>query len=163
MRCWRAHQAAGDGEHLLLAAGQRAGGLARPLGEPRKQSEDAVAVFRASGAGARQHGADVEILLNRQRRKNLTSLRHLADAEIADAMAWPAGYVRAAKADPPAQLALHAGERANERRLAGAIGADDGDDRALRDLKRHAVKRLDVAVEYVEIFDGEHHTVSAPR
>ena len=32
------HQAAGDRHHLLLAAGQRAGDLALPLGEPGKQA-----------------------------------------------------------------------------------------------------------------------------
>ena len=53
---------------------------------------------------------------------------------------------------------MHAGERANERRLAGAIGADDGDDGALLDVERDTVERLGVAVEHVEVFDGEHHT-----
>ena len=30
-------------------------------------------------------------------------------------------------------------------------------------VERHAVERLDVAVEHVEIFDAQHQTVSAPR
>ena len=58
---------------------------------------------------------------------------------------------------------MHAGERADQRRLAGAIGADDGDDGALLDVERHAVERLGVAVEHIEIFDAQHHTASAPR
>ena len=38
------HQRAADGEHLLLAAGERAGHLARALLEPREQVEDALEV-----------------------------------------------------------------------------------------------------------------------
>ena len=50
----------------------------------------------------------------------------------------------------------HAGDGADQRGLAGAVGADDGDDLALRDLERDAVERLGVAVEEVEILDREH-------
>ena len=52
-----------------------------------------------------------------------------------------------------ARRLVHAGDRANQRGLAGAVGADDGDDRALLDLQRNAVERLRVAVEQVEVFD----------
>ena len=50
------HQSASDGEHLLLAAGQRAGALALPLGEPRENREHALAVAArgARGRGDRQ-------------------------------------------------------------------------------------------------------------
>ena len=114
-------------------------------------------------AGARQHGADVEVLGHRERGKDLAAFGHLAEAEVADAMARPAGNIGAAEDDAAARLRLHAGERADERRLAGAVGADDGDDRAFRDLERHAVERLHVAVEDIEVFDAQHHTASAPR
>ena len=38
------HQSAADRQHLLLAARQRAGALALPLGEPREDREHAAAV-----------------------------------------------------------------------------------------------------------------------
>ena len=43
------HQRAADREHLLLAARQGRGGLARPLGEPREQLEDALDAPAAVG------------------------------------------------------------------------------------------------------------------
>ena len=78
-------------------------------------------------------------------------------------MARPAGNIGIAENNAAARLALHAGDGADERRLAGAVGADNGDDRALFDLKRHAVERLHVAVKHIEVFDAQHHTASAPR
>ena len=37
-----AHQRAAEGQHLPLAAGQRAGALTAPLGKPREQRIDAI-------------------------------------------------------------------------------------------------------------------------
>ena len=54
------HQAAPDREHLLLAAGQRAGALALPFGEPREDREHPAAVGFAPRAGAAV-GAEIEI------------------------------------------------------------------------------------------------------
>ena len=98
-----------------------------------------------------------------KRRKHLAAFRHLPEPEIADAMARPAGNILTAEDDPPARLRQHAGQRPDQRRLARAIGADNGDDRALFDVERHAVERLDVAVKHVEVFDLQHQTASAPR
>jgi hypothetical protein len=61
------------------------------------------------------------------------------------------------------QALLHPGQRPDQRRLAGAVGADDGDDGALLDVERNAVERLDVAVENIEVLDAQHHKASAPR
>jgi hypothetical protein len=89
--------------------------------------------------------------------------RFSATVSVGNALARPAGDVHAAEGDAPAQLRAHAGERADERCLAGAVGADDGDDRALLDVERHAVERLHVAVEHIQVLDVQHHTTSAPR
>src|SRR4029077_12950594 len=123
----------------------------------------AVPVFAAPGAGARQHGADVEILCDRERRKDLPPFGDLADAEVADPIARPARDIGAAIGDVAAPAAQHAGNGADQRGLTGAIGADNGDDGALLDVERHAVERLDVAVEHIEVFDAQHHKTSAPR
>jgi hypothetical protein len=50
------HQRPADGQHLLLAAGQVAGDLLAPLGEPREQLVDAVEVVvdRARGRCGRR-------------------------------------------------------------------------------------------------------------
>ena len=160
----RAHQTAADGEHLLLAARQRAGGLRAALGQHREQRIDPLQIARAVGAGARQHGAHPQVLGDRERGENLAPFRHLAEAKLADLVARPAGNVLPAIEDTAARGLEHAGDGADERGLAGAVGADDGRDRALLDCERDAVERLGVAVEDVEVFDRQHYsTASAPR
>ncbi len=48
--------------------------------------------------------------------------------------------------------------------LPRAVGADDGDDRAFGDLKRHTIERLRIAVKRIEIVDRQHQpTISVPR
>ncbi len=93
--------------------------------------------------------------------KDLPPLGDLADAEIADAVARLAGDLFALEADRAARRAVHPGDGADQRGLAGAVRADDGDDLALGDLERDAVERLRVAVEEIEIADGEHHEAAA--
>jgi hypothetical protein len=68
----------------------------------------------------------------------------------------PARNIGAVKHHPAARLRQHACERANERRLAGAVRAHDGHDRTFLDVERHRVERLHVAVEYIEIFNAQH-------
>ena len=65
-------------------------------------------------------------------------------------IARPAGDVGAAKAMRPRAGLTHAGDGADQRGLAGTIGADNRDDRAFRHLERHAVERLRIAVEHVD-------------
>src|SRR5262249_60674128 len=57
-----------------------------------------------------------------------------------------------------------AGERAQERGLAGAVGADHRDGLALPYLERDAEERLEVAVERRQVANGEEaHVTSIPR
>ncbi len=79
-------------------------------------------------------------------------------------MAWPAGDIGAAIENAAAGRLQHAGDGADQRGLAGAIGTDDGDDRAFLDLERDAIERLGIAVEDVEVLDFQHQeTASTPR
>ena len=82
-----------------------AGGLRAALGQHRKQRIDLVEIARTGGARARQHRAHREIFRDRQRRKNLPAFGDLADAEIADLVARPAGDVGAAIKDAAARRA----------------------------------------------------------
>jgi hypothetical protein len=115
------------------------------------------------GASARQHAANVEIFVHRQRWKNLPSFRDLAETEIADAVTWPTQDIFTAKYDAARGRPVHASERADERGLTGAVGADNGDDRAFLNVERYAIKRLHVAIKHIERFDVQHQTASAPR
>src|SRR5262249_29255806 len=112
----------------------------------------------------RQHGANLEVLHHRERREHLSAFGDLPDAEVADPIAFPARDVRAAKLDAPARGAMHPGNGADERGLAGAVRPDDGHDRALLDLERNVLERLGVAVMDIEILDAQHQSIaSAPR
>src|SRR5688500_6688478 len=77
-----AHHAAADGEHLLLPAGEGTGELFLPLAQARKQGEYFGHSMFHPRTGARQHGADLEILHCRERWKELAPFGYLADAEI---------------------------------------------------------------------------------
>ena len=64
-----AHQRPADGEHLLLAAGDLVAPVAAPLRELRKKIVDAL---EAPAAWTRGDG---EVLLDRERREDIASLR----------------------------------------------------------------------------------------
>src|SRR5262245_4681091 len=114
--------------------------------------------------GTRDQSAHRKIFGDGERREHLSSLRNLADAEIADLMDWPSGYVSTPIKDPAARRLVHPGYSADERALASAIGAHDRNDRTLLDLDPDIVERLRVAIVHIEIFDAEHQpTASAPR
>ena len=72
---------------------------------------------------------------------------------------------RGAGVDASAVQPQGAGDRAQQRGLAGAVAAEDGDDLAVRDLHRHPAHRLNgAAVGHVERVDAQHgqHFLSAP-
>src|SRR6266540_3230597 len=71
-------------------------------------------------------------------------------------MARQAGDVLATEADRPEARRVEARDRAQGRRLAGAVGADQRDDLAFVDLHRDALERLDRAVEGVDLVELEH-------
>ena len=70
------HQAAADGEHLLLAARQRAGALRTALAQAREDRKHALAVLRAARAGA-PVAAEIEILAHREIGEDAPALRHM--------------------------------------------------------------------------------------
>jgi hypothetical protein len=134
-----------------------------PAGWVRKQGDDAIEIGDLPRPRARQHGTHPQVLAHREARKNLASLGDLADAEIAHKMARPAGDILAAEQDSPARRAQHAGDGADERGFAGAVGAHDGHDRPLLHGQRDTVERPGIAVAKIELHDPEHQNASAPR
>src|SRR5215471_7505122 len=90
------HQAARDGKHLLLAAGQRIAGLLEAFLEDREAAEDVFLTFRIA-APARQ--ADGEILLDRQSREDAAALRDITDAATRNLVRLAFFQVEALKLD----------------------------------------------------------------
>ena len=128
----RAHQAAADREHLLLAAGERAGRL--PL-RARRAPETAPARACDFRRAARARAAAARPFRDSRR----------PTASEKSAGLRPPGRCRDCRRDSSASRRcrsrantmrpragrMHAGDGADQRSLAGAVGADDGDDRAL--------------------------------
>jgi hypothetical protein len=90
----------------------------------------------------------------------------LTDAEIADLVRIQAGDIASGKNNPAATRSLDTGDGADQRRLAGAVGADDGHDLVLEYFKRNGRKGWRVAIEQIEVFHFEqwgHSSKSSPR
>src|SRR5438128_407707 len=138
----RTHQAAADGEHLLLAAGHGAGDLRAALLEPREQREHILQLTLRTVACPRNHRAHLEILEHAERGKDLPAFGDLTDAEVADTVRFQPADRLAFEADRARARGLDAGDGADERGFAGAVRADDGDDLALWHFERHAIERL---------------------
>ena len=96
--------------------------------------------------------ADQQVLLDGQRGKQPPPLRHQRDAELDDLGRAPARR----SALPSSTHAVgacrnQAGDGFQKGRLAGPVGADDGDGLALVEARVDAVQRLEVAVESGEV------------
>jgi hypothetical protein len=111
--------------------------------------------------------AHLEVLEDGEVGKHLSALGDVTDARFADAMARPAGDVGPVEDHTAVGRLLDSVDGADQRSLAGAVSADDGDDLARRDGERDPGEGLGVAVIEVQALDGEQgraHAIScSPR
>ena len=144
------HQGARDRQHLLLAAGQRAGHLRRALLEDGEELEALLHVLRDALRVAPQEGAQEQVFRQGQVGK---------DAPTFGCVTEPARYepVRLEPADGcplvpdlPRGGPQHSAYRAQGRGLAGAVRADQRDDLSLADPDGDAAEGMDRAVVHVE-------------
>ena len=156
-----AHQAAADRQHLLLAARQGARRLLAPFGEAREQAEDTIERGRLRGARTLQDGAHLEVLEHGQVGKHLPALGDMAHAGLADAMARPSRDVGAVEAHAAGGGSLDAMDGADQRALAGSVGAHDGHDFSGRDVDGDAGQGLGIAIVEVEAIDLEQRRTHA--
>src|SRR5213592_1272715 len=121
-----------DGQNLLLAAGERAARLLLALGEHGEVAVHALEVLRDTAAPAPRVGAQAQVLLDGEVHERAAPLGRVADAE-------PHQVFRRAPVDALpreadlARRADHAAHRAQRRRLARAVGAQNRGDAALLD------------------------------
>ncbi len=146
-------QGAAEREQLLLAAGEGARLLVAPVGELREELVDAGEV-----AGERvpaRVAAEPQVLLDGQLDEGSAALGDVRDPEPRDRVGAGASAERTAAEDDRPLAADGAGDGAQRRRLAGAVGAEDGDDLALADLEADAVERLDGPVAGLDLVQLE--------
>ena len=134
------HQAAGDRQHLLLAAAHRARQLVAPLGQPREQRKGPVdqRPDRGSRLDVR---TELQVLHHRHLREHQASLGHQRDAAAYHDVAGRAGERLAREADVAALRCQHAGNHAHRGRLAGAVGAQQRHDLARPHAQRDVAHR----------------------
>ena len=118
-------------QHLPLPARQPARqqrALARQVGEggiDRRQT-----LLPRLAAGQQQRGGEFQVLGDRQVGEHVLGLRHEGQAAVHQAVGRHVGDVLAAEQHTAAAHRHQAGHGLDQRGLAGAVGADDGDDLA---------------------------------
>ena len=117
----------------------------------------------ALGARARQRAAELQVLAHRHRREEAPAFGNDRDAGGAEAMRRQPRDVRAVEADAPGAGALDAAERVDQRRLAGAVRADDREQLAGLQPQRDAPERRRGAVPDLEAVDVKHGRARGTR
>src|SRR4029078_5981099 len=127
-----AHERAADRDHLLLAGGKRADDRRRALLQEREEAIHALEVFANAGIVAPQVGAEHQILQHRELGEQAPPFGAVADAEADDVVLRTALQRTAAELERAARR-LGARDRLQQRALAGAVGAEHGDELAVAD------------------------------
>ncbi len=150
-----AHQAAADRQHLLLAAGQGSCRLRPALLEAREDRDDMVEVLLPRGAAA-AIAAELEIVAHREIGEDAAAFRHLDQAGFDDPLGRFASDVAALETDRAAERPVDAADIVVERRLAGAVAAQQRHDLARTDREVDAAQDLDRAVTSAQTADLKH-------
>src|SRR4051794_40150163 len=90
------------------------------------------------------------------------SIRHMADAQPRDVLGLPAVDAATAEQDFAPDAYPHIADRAQDRGLAGAVGAEQGGDAAFGDGKVDTIDDLRLAIgdrEVLELEDRAHAAV----
>src|SRR5204863_2495492 len=103
-----------------------------------------------------REGAELEVLEHGHPRKDPPALRRLCDPQAYDAVRGERVELVAVEAHGAVARPRGAEDRPQRRRLAGAVGPDQGDDLTGRDGERDAAERSDVAVVRVDVRELKH-------
>src|SRR5579884_3696255 len=159
-----AHQRAREGEHLPFPSRERPGVLVAAFPEARKTVEHLLDRTPDGGdAVPAAVGAEQEVVVDGHVREQLAAFRHETEPQLDAALGIERGDVLAVEKDPaPAGQEADGGHQ--QRRLAGAVRPDHGDDLAGLDLQRDVAHRLHLAVGHADSFDREQgHQATPPR
>ena len=121
------------------------------------KAEDLIEVARHLDFIAPEIGAGLQILGDRQVGEDAAAFRHMGDAELDDLLGRQAVDAPAVEPDFAGARRRQARDRAQRRRLARAVGADQGHDVARADLDRHALEGGDLVVMDVDVGQAKQH------
>ena len=140
----RGHQRPGDRQHLLLAAGEQPGALARALAQQRKQLEHPLP-RRSARPRRRREAAGAQVLLDREVGEDLAALRHLDHAgpdhgRRIHPVQPAAAELHRTGVDPSPVETKRPRDRAQQRALPGPVGSEYRDDSVARYVDGHAMQ-----------------------
>src|SRR5216684_4039822 len=150
------HEAARDGEHLLLPARQLPAQRAAQAAQGREELEQLLEVLRDLARAAAYSRAEAQVLLHRQAREDVPPLRDMGEPERDQRLRLVALDGRAIEDDRAALRPDEAGDDAQSGGLAGAVRAEERDDLALAHLQRDAVQGAHGAVGGMHVSQDEH-------
>src|SRR5262245_14929645 len=150
------HEGAPDGQHLLLAARERARGLAATLRQDGKVRQHALEI-RGHPARVLAHvGAHLEIFAHGEVREHPPPLGAMGDARAKNVLGLPALDLAPVEYDAPGRRSHEAGDGLERRALARAVGAHQADEIALPDLHAHVGEHGRPAVARVHALKPQH-------
>ena len=158
-----AGELASELEESLLVEVQAADGLVAPIGktdEVEHVGRSAHGLLLAPTRPAEQC-TERRVLPDGHRLEGPRCLQHHGHAGVADPVSPGAGQVGASEDDGAPARRLHAADRLQQRRLAGAVRADEGDDLALVDRERHTGNCGESAEALLDVgqFEDRHGTL----
>ena len=161
------HQSAADAQHLQFTAGQGRSELPAPFGQAREELVDLLERPPHLRPVADQECTQAQILFDRHARIGFLALGHLDQPAAHDPIGTQPVDALAAEANGASPGLHEPGDSFQQRRLAGAVAAEEGHDLALPDLERDAVQDLDAAVSRLDAVELQHpalfSSVSRPR
>lgn len=152
----------GDGDPLLLAAGQLAGPLGGVVGEADEGQQQLDALLALAGVRAAQPQRDADVLGRAEDGDEAEGLEDEADAVAAQgeqALLVEAGEVEAVDIDPSPVGGVLAADDVEQGGLAGSRAPLEGDELAARDLEGDAPQGVHGgggAVRLVHVLDAHH-------
>ena len=151
-------------DHLLLATGQQACRLVEAFSEHGEQVEYLLRPLGDRGLLVLERpGRSAEVLGHRQAGEHGCAAGHAHHAGGRDRVRRQVRDVAAVEEDGSVAASVHAGDRAQQRRLAGAVGPDEGDDLAALDVEVDAVQHLHAAVRDVDVAADQQRVSSLTR
>ena len=141
------NQGARHGGALLLPAGDLIGVLRKQLVDPQTLRQRQKALLHLAPALPREDERQADVVLERKGIKEVELLKHETEVVAAEgrhvALAHP-GEILSVEQHAPRRRAVERGEDVQQRRLAAARFAHDGDVLALLHLEIHIPQRLDL-------------------
>ena len=149
--------AAGERDHLLLAARERARRLVGARRDHREELGHPAELLGAPGARGPVVAAEPDVLAHAEVGEEPPALQHVADPALDDPVRGQAGDRAPLERDRAAPRGEEAGERVHQRGFPRPVGPEQRDHLALGHLEVRAPQDLVVAEEDVEVARLEHH------